>query len=221
MRETRVYREIVPGGGEFSCPTPWNGVIWESRHEARWMRLVEAIGFEARAGCVVPVRGVGDRRRYTLDGWLPDLGWHVEVKPNALSCEEATLVAQAVEVTSRPVLLLDGPPGHRCYALIHGPWTGQDGMWPRKYLDVREGEERLLACTFRYPWTRFGAIPDTCLNAQGRRLLGHLWLSDTAALAAEPGMLLRRVDVGRDEARLRALVKEGVERFFRPFGAKS
>jgi len=193
----RTYKEIEGGG--LSRPQEWMGVTWQSTAEARWVRLLADLGQTVAPGRAITlsepvVQHDGYVRRwYKPDAWLPDLGWHVEVKPSGITDEEATVIASALETSENPVLLLDkAMPAQRCYTLVHGYYEEGmamiDGVDPevRSYVDVRDGNTCGLACTFRYLWLgRFPAIHAGLAACKTHRRGGQL--SDTHGLEAGTG----------------------------------
>lgn len=193
----RTYKEIEGGG--LSRPQEWAGIMWQSTAEARWVRLLADLGQAVEAPRAItlaePVVQHGGyvRRWYKPDAWLPDLGWHVEVKPDRITDEEATIIASALEASTHPVLILDkANPAQRCYTLVHGYHEDGmpmiDGVDPelRSYVDVRDGRTCGLACTFRYLWLPgFPAIHNGLAACKPHRKGGHV--SDTHALEAGTG----------------------------------
>jgi len=163
------------------------------------------------------------RRWYQPDAWLPDLGWHVEVKPGRVTDEEATIIASAIEACGQPILLLDkDAPAQRCYTLVHGyhevGMAMIDGVDPaqRSYVDVRDGRECGLACTFRYLWLPgFPAIHEPLAACKPDREPGKL--SDTFMLEAGRLRLLPYgIDVPDDD-----WFTDMARNFVRPFGGEA
>ena len=220
----RTYKEIEGGG--LSRPQEWAGIMWQSTAEARWVRLLADLGQTVEAPRAItlaePVVQHGGyvRRWYKPDAWLPDLGWHVEVKPDRITDDEATIIASALETSTHPVLILDkANPAQRCYTLVHGYHEDGmpmiDGVDPelRSYVDIRDGRTCGLACTFRYLWLPgFPAIHNGLAACKPHRKGGHV--SDTHALEAGTGRFRPfGIAVPTNE-----WFKEIKRKFARPFG---
>ena len=223
----RTYKEIEGGG--LSRPQVWMGVTWQSMAEARWARLLADLGTTVERGPRIilaePIvqRDGYVRRWYQPDAWLPDLGWHVEVKPGRVTDEEATIIASAIEASGQPILLLDkDAPAQRCYTLVHGyhevgmPMVDRVDPAQRSYVDVRDGRECGLACTFRYLWLPgFPAIHEPLAACKPDREPGKL--SETYMLEAGRLRLLPYgIDVPDDE-----WFTDMARNFVRPFGGEA
>jgi len=113
-------------------PTAYDGWYFRSRLEARWAVVFKAakIRYQYEHELLLLPNGEG----YLPDFWLPELLFHVEVKPDGGDFSKARLLA----AYGVQVLLLEGAPENIEYTLLNGDsryvyaedpdWTwGQDG----------------------------------------------------------------------------------------------
>lgn len=139
--------------------TKYNGYKFRSRLEARWAVFFDEIGAKYEyelEGYVLP-----DGSRYLPDFFLPEIGVHVEVKPNLDFVKDRTMASKLNQFAAdadMPLLVIAGTPGGETMGLLSRQnleaWattnSEEDG-------DVFESLMMEALCY--YGRVRFGTIP--------------------------------------------------------------
>lgn len=120
VRSGRSCTPLQPGVADIKAiETIYNGYRFRSRLEARWAVFLDEI--KVKYEYELEGYEVGEGIRYLPDFFLPDLGVHVEVKPNTdfltdrISVQKLVLFAVDGDM---PLLVVIGSPGNELMALL-------------------------------------------------------------------------------------------------------
>lgn len=105
--------------------TPFRGVLYRSRTEARWASFFHALNIEARyeaEGFVLP-----NGAKYLPDFFISKFPLYIEVKPMAPTAAERRKAFWLFDLTKVPVLIVIGEPSSRQGEIFNSFFDGELG----------------------------------------------------------------------------------------------
>jgi hypothetical protein len=110
-------------------PTWYRGVLFRSRLEVAWARLLDAVGVEWDYEPEhFAMRNRGKVWRYNCDFWLPGLGFWLEIKPKYPNQTEQLKAELLAAETRRPVIVVYGPKATRANPTMAWFCRHEDGF---------------------------------------------------------------------------------------------